>query len=138
MGPSLLSFGGCRNTQDCFSSDLELYNIQCNTWETLQVPGLMGNDSRLKHSATWDSADQSLLVFGGYVGTLRGDALRLIHGNCSRWGNLEECEESAGPLCAWVGDEMAGSCVPIGAATITNSYYLCPLNGMFLIPMYCQ
>ncbi len=133
LGPSLLSFGGCRDTQDCFSSDLELYNVQCNTWETLKVPGLMSNDSRLKHSATWDSVDRSLLVFGGYVGTLRGDMLRLVHGNCSRWNSLEECEETAGPLCAWEGEEMTGSCVPIGAATITNSYYFCPSNGILLL-----
>ena len=98
----------------------------CNTWQKLELPGLLANDSRTKHSTVLDPEDSSLLVFGGFVGTLRADMLRLSHGNCSQWGSSDDCGEEGGPLCVW--EEEKERCVPVSQSTINNSTYSCALS----------
>ena len=73
-----------------------------------------------------DPLDGSLLVFGGFVGTLRSDMLRLVSGNCTHWGEKEDCLGMAGPLCVWREDE--GSCVGASEAGRTNVAYSCPIG----------
>ena len=125
MGHLLLSFAGCQNNRDCFSSHLDAYDTRCNTWQRLDLPGLLANDSRFKHSAVLVGG--SLLVGGGYVGTLRGDVLRLTPGNCSRWRSLADCEK-VGPLCIWEESSSGDSCVPLTLVSSINFSTDCPGN----------
>ena len=134
LGPLLLSFGGCQDKQDCFSSDLLVYHTLCGTWQKLDTPGLPANASRFAHSSVLDPVDGSLLVFGGFVGTLRADMLRLVSSNCSRWINQEDCLRIAGPLCAWRKQE--GKCVAISKADGEDVTYSCPI-GMCVCECVC-
>ena len=127
MGPLLLSYGGCQGHGeeiDCFSSDLLAYNPLCDTWEKVKLPGLPPNASRYGHSSLIDPNDGSVLIFGGFIGTLRDDMLRLVMGNCSRWSDEMECVNKSS-LCAW----SEGECMSVGktrrTATVT---YACSLS----------
>jgi len=125
MGHLLLSFAGCQGNSDCFSSHLDAYDTRCNTWQRLELPGILASDSRFKHSAV--VAGGSLLVGGGYLGTLRGDLLRLTSGNCSRWLSRADCEETE-PLCMWEERDLGSSCVPLSLVSTTNFSMDCPVN----------
>lgn len=118
LGPLLLSFGGCQghaSNRDCFSHDLLVYNTVCNSWETVELPGLPTNASRYGHTSLVEPRPQgqrawSVTVFGGFVGTTRLDMLRLLGGNCSQWVDEEECVNASGLLCAWRrGEELCVS-----------------------------
>jgi len=90
FGSLMLVYGGCDHSQsdgiigDCFSKDLLLYNTVCDKWQEVEYLGLPGNAGRYGHSALLDPMDSSLLVFGGYQGTLFHDLLRL---NIGMWGS---------------------------------------------------
>ena len=51
--------------------------LECNSWETLEFGGLLGNASRYGHSVVLEPGSQSPVVFGGYLGVLRRDLLLL-------------------------------------------------------------
>ncbi len=115
LGPLLVAFGGCQGhnpDRDCFSRDLLLYNTLCDSWETVELPGLPANASRYGHTSLVSprGAGGEVVVFGGFVGTLRSDMLRLALGNCSQWQSEEDCVNGTAPLCAW---RRAGTCVPV-------------------------
>lgn len=116
LGPLLVSFAGCKgdgSEQDCFSHDLLLYNTLCETWETVEVPGLPANASRYGSASLVDPQDGgSVVVFGGFVGTIRSDMLRLVVGDCGQWGEESDCVNASGLLCAWRRGE--GVCVSMG------------------------
>lgn len=134
LGPVLLSFAGCQGhdaARDCFSSDLLLYNTLCSTWDTLQLPGLPANASRFGHTSVVDSRPQGaggVVVFGGFVGTTRGDMLRLELLGCGRFESEEECVNGSA-LCAWRGDQ--GDCVSVlevGQVAGVNLSFSCPVG----------
>lgn len=115
LGPLLVSFAGCQghaSDVDCFSRDLLLYNTLCDTWEEVELPGLQANASRYGHSSLLDPRDGSAIVFGGFVGTLRSDILRLVAGNCSQWREMADCVNASSMLCAWRSGEDL--CVSVG------------------------
>ena len=97
-----MSFAGCEGaSQECFSRDLLLYNTLCDTWDQVELPGLPANASRYSHTSLLDPQDGSAVVFGGFVGTLRSDVLRLVAGNCSQWTEMADCLNAFSMLCAW-------------------------------------
>lgn len=125
LGDLLLTFGGSTTTtnqlDDCYSSDLLLYNIACGEWQQMDYPGLPGSSSRYGHSALLDPTDPSLLVFGGFFGLLHGDLLRLDPGNCSSYPTRDECLNGS-QLCAWI---LGGRCVLSGVEGEGELSYQC-------------
>lgn len=120
LGPLLVSFAGCQGhghgrDLDCFSRDLLLYNTLCDTWDTVELPGLPVNASRYGHTSLLAPRGGSALVFGGFVGTLRSDVLRLMMENCSQWTEEADCVNTSSQLCAWRGTE--GLCVSVETLT---------------------
>ena len=50
-----------------------------------------------------------MLVFGGFVGAVRQDMLRLVPGDCSRWREEGDCINMSSWMCAW----REGVCVSL-------------------------
>ena len=121
-----MTFGGCEtdaDERDCFRNDTHAYNILCDSWEKLVLPGLPGNSSRYGHSSVIDPTDGSLLVFGGFLGTFHHDLLRLNAGNCSMFESEVDCVNGSG-LCAW--SEAGGRCVGVESTLVGGNYtYQC-------------
>ncbi|KAL8587016.1 hypothetical protein ACOMHN_023406 [Nucella lapillus] len=106
MGDYLLVFGG--NTHNdtskshgtkCFSTDLMLYDIKCNTWHNLTTPPLQ-NSARYGHSMVTYKGD--LFVFGGFNSFMLNDMLRIELGACGGITNATECAAAVpGMRCVW-------------------------------------
>lgn len=129
IGPLFITFGGCEtdaNDLDCFKNDLHIYNTLCDSWEPFSFPGLPGNSSRYGHSSVVDGSDGSLLVFGGYLGSLHHDLLKLQLGNCSQYENEFECVNSTG-LCAW-SRNGTGECVSVRSGVGGDLVYQCEVG----------
>lgn len=121
VGPLLVTFGGCEGDvkdnvmppQECFSSDIQIYNTLCDdrdSWEVVEYPGLPSNSSRYGHSSILEPDNVTMLIYGGFLGTFHSDMLRL-NVNCSLYNSQEECVNGSA-LCAWsVG---RGQCVIVG------------------------
>ncbi len=128
LGPLLVSFGGCQghnSKRDCFSNDLLLYNTLCNVWEEVELPGLPANASRYGHTSLVDPRGSEMVVFGGFIGTLRSDMLRLVMGDCDLLATEEDCVNGSASLCVWRRTE--GACVAVGEvrADETDIVYNC-------------
>ena len=129
-----MSFAGCKgdgSRQDCFSHDLLLYNTLCRTWQTVEVPGLPANASRYGSASLVDPRDGgSVVVFGGFVGTIRSDMLRLVAGDCGQWGEESDCVNASGLMCAWRREEAV--CVSVGELQgYTNvSFMQCAVDNL--------
>lgn len=113
--------------RDCFKNDLHVYNTLCDSWEEAIFPGLPGNSSRYGHNSVVDPVDGSLLVFGGYLGALHHDVLKLELGNCSRYGNEVDCVNNSG-LCVWT--SRTGECVRVGPAVEEGVVYNCAVGRL--------
>ncbi|XP_076460551.1 attractin-like protein 1 isoform X2 [Babylonia areolata] len=106
QGEYLLLFGG--NTHNdtskshgtkCFSTDLMLYDIKCNTWHNLTTPPLK-DSARYGHSMVTYKGD--LYVFGGFSSLMLNDVLRIELGDCSGISNDTECAAAVpGMRCVW-------------------------------------
>lgn len=112
FGPLLLVFGGCQgNGKACYTSEMTIYNTLCDTWKVVEYHGLPVNSSRYGHSAISHQSSNSLLIFGGFFGTLHHDMLQLHIPNCSIHQTKHDCLH-LGDFCAWSGGEQ-GHCVSV-------------------------
>lgn len=59
----------------CYSSDMLVYDVICDSWSTLPVPqGLRSDLARFGHSA--NVFENSLYIYGGFDGQMLSDMLR--------------------------------------------------------------
>ena len=59
----------------CYSSDMPVYDVICDSWSTLPVPqGLRADLARFGHSA--NIFEDSLYIYGGFDGQMISDMLR--------------------------------------------------------------
>jgi hypothetical protein len=134
FGPLLIVFGGCQGSTkgDCYTNEMTVYNTRCDSWKTIEYPGLPVNSTRYAHSATLHQESNSLLIFGGFFGNLHHDMLQLYFGNCSVLLSKNDCLESA--FCVWSSAER-GSCVSVmEAESIDSTSYNCDLGMLFFFP----
>lgn len=109
---------------------MTVYNTLCDSWNTVKYPGLPMNSTRYAHSAVLDQENSSLLVFGGFFGSLHHDMLQLYLGNCSVHLSEGACLEENG-FCVWSRAEH-GRCVSVlDAGSSDGTSYNCDI-GMFI------
>eukprot|EP00038_Savillea_parva_P002233 m.112060 g.112060 ORF g.112060 m.112060 type:complete len:2775 (+) comp10770_c1_seq4:62-8386(+) len=84
LGDTMVVYGGNLHTntvQTCYSSETYLYRIGCNQWSRLApLAGLTyvdGSAGRLGHQAVVNGTTNTVVVLGGFSGTLRADVLAL-------------------------------------------------------------
>ena len=141
LGPLLLSFAGCQghgDSQDCFSQDLLLYNTLCDAWFVVELPGLPANASRYAHTAVLDprTSEGAMVVFGGFIGTTRGDMVRLEMGECESYVTEADCVNRS-VLCVWMTEEeRCESVLVLEQLPGSNVSFACPLGKYFQLEIF--
>lgn len=133
FGPLLLIFGGCQGSgqNDCYTSEVTVYNTLCDSWEVVEYPGLPGNSSRYSHSAVLHQSSTSLLVFGGFFGNLHHDMLQLYLGNCSIHLSKNDCLHQT-VFCAWSSAGQGRCLSVVEAMTETEALaYSCDIGTLW-------
>ncbi|XP_071506476.1 attractin-like protein 1 [Diadema antillarum] len=128
----MLIFGGNTHTDasqstgaKCYSSDFLAYNIECGSWEFMDLSsGLYNEVSRFGHSSFVYQG--SMWIYSGYNGLLTTSALHYIPGNCSVITNSSECMEGLpGLWCGW--DMARNSCVLANSVPgLASNKSICP------------
>ncbi|XP_018573311.1 attractin isoform X3 [Anoplophora glabripennis] len=113
----MLVFGG--NTHNdtshsfgakCYSSELLIYDVFCDTWTVSTVPKSLNSDlARFGHSAV--IFEGSLYIYGGFNGQMLSDILKYTPGDCN-FNNETTClSAKSGVKCVW--DSKTNSCTSI-------------------------
>lgn len=132
LGPLLVVFGGCQGStpmSDCYTNELTVYNTLCDTWKVVEYPGLPINSSRYSHSTILHQNNNSLLVFGGFLGSLHHDMLQLHLANCSIHQAKNECLHQSA-FCAWSTGQQERCVSVVEADNFEIPGYSCAI-GMF-------
>ena len=134
FGPLLVVFGGCQGSTkgDCYTNEMTVYNTLCDSWKTVEYPGLPINSTRYSHSATLNQKNNSLFIFGGFFGNLHHDMLQLYLGNCSVHLSENDCLNE-NIFCVWSGTERGRCLSVIEAEGIDTTSYNCDIGMFFLI-----
>ncbi|XP_039958409.1 attractin-like protein 1 [Bactrocera tryoni] len=95
----------------CYSQDLLVYDVYCDSWHTQEMPEHLQTDlARFGHSAV--VFEDSLYIYGGFNGQLLNDMLRFTPGYCSFYTKQEKCTNGRpGVKCIW--DVQKMRCIPI-------------------------
>lgn len=95
----------------CYSKDLIVYDVLCDSWHTQNMPNELAADlARFGHTAV--TFDESLYIYGGFDGQLLSDMLKYTPGNCSYFTKEEKCLHARpGVKCIWDNQKML--CVPL-------------------------
>ncbi|XP_067009750.1 attractin-like protein 1 isoform X3 [Anabrus simplex] len=128
-GGLMLVFGG--NTHNdtshshgakCYSSDMLSYDVVCDRWGTIDIPGDLRADlARFGHSAV--TFEGSLYIFGGFDGQMLSDMLKYTPGKCYGLTNATACLNTRpGVKCVW--EKVKNKCVPI--AEVSPDAVRCP------------
>lgn len=114
-GGLLVVFGG--NTHNdtsqhggakCYSMDLLMYDVLCDSWHQSTMPQNMQADlARYGHSA--QVFENKLWIYGGFDGQMLSDVITFTPGNCSHFNRQEPCLSShaLGMKCVWDQREFA-------------------------------
>uniref|UniRef100_A0A8D8HL17 Attractin n=1 Tax=Culex pipiens TaxID=7175 RepID=A0A8D8HL17_CULPI len=95
----------------CYSRDLMVYDILCDSWHVQQMPNDLRADlARFGHSAI--VFEESLYIYGGFDGQMINDMLKFTPGNCRAFNRSDQCLYARpGVKCIW--DIQKSKCVPI-------------------------
>lgn len=131
ISPALmLVFGG--NTHNdtshsfgakCYSKDLMVYDVVCDSWHTQRMPDDLRADlSRFGHSA--EMFEKSLYIYGGFDGQMLSDLIKYTPGNCAALQKPESCLSTRpGLKCIW--DIQKSKCVALGMYHILSWVLSC-------------
>lgn len=95
----------------CYSKELMVYDVVCDTWHTQKMPEDLRTDiSRFGHSAV--KFGDSLYIYGGFDGQMLSDLLKYTPGNCYALQKAEQCMNTRpGHKCVW--DIQKSKCISI-------------------------
>ncbi|XP_023034074.1 attractin-like protein 1 isoform X2 [Drosophila willistoni] len=95
----------------CYSQDLLIYDVYCDSWHLHQMPGHLQADlARFGHSSV--VFEDALYIYGGFNGQLLSDILRYEPGQCSFYTKQERCTSARpGVKCIW--DVQKMRCISI-------------------------
>ncbi|KAH8291888.1 hypothetical protein KR054_001951 [Drosophila jambulina] len=95
----------------CYSQDLLVYDVYCDSWHYHPMPGHLQADlARFGHSSV--VFEESLYIYGGFNGQLLNDMLRYQPGYCSYYTKQEKCTAARpGLKCIW--DVQKMRCIAI-------------------------
>ncbi|XP_030841397.1 attractin-like protein 1 isoform X3 [Strongylocentrotus purpuratus] len=130
----MLVFGGNTHTDNtrpngakCYSKDFLAYNLECASWEQIEMTtGLHNEVSLFAHRAF--IYQESMWIYSGYNGLLSTSALLYIPGNCSVITNSSVCVEGLpGLWCVW--DLVSESCVSANSVPeLATNHSTCPIE----------
>ncbi|KAL5284023.1 ATRN family protein [Megaselia abdita] len=85
----------------CYSQDLLVYDVACDTWDTQAMPLDINSDlARFGHSSV--VFEHSLYIYGGFDGQLLSDMIKFTPGNCSYFLKRGNCLNArTGLKCIW-------------------------------------
>lgn len=118
----------------CYSNELLIYDVLCDTWHTQHLPDSFRTDiARFGHSAV--KFDDSLYIYGGFDGQMLSDLIKYTPGNCHAFQKSEQCLSARpGKKCVW--DIQKSKCIPVThiqkliiRAPDQDSYLICPKEG---------
>jgi len=98
----------------CFTSEVLVYDIMCETWSSVNPPDTLPTDvSRYGHTA--HLFQNSFVVFGGFNGLIQNDIIQFTPASCGVFTSSQDCLESVqhGVKCQW--NRVHGICEIIGA-----------------------
>lgn len=122
----------------CYSKELLLYDVICDTWHIQQMPNDLRTDlARFGHSA--EMFDKSLYIYGGFDGQMVSDMLKYTPGNCISLHKSEQCLSTRpGLKCVW--DISKSKCVAVGDVDRSilrgreqDFYQLCPKESRLVM-----
>lgn len=90
----------------CFTSDVLVYDISCESWTTLHPPGnILADISRYGHSVV--TYQNAIYLYGGFNGIIQKDLIRFNPTSCNFFTNQKECINSVkyGVKCNWNKDK---------------------------------
>lgn len=89
----------------CYSMDLLLYDVICDSWHQQSIPSdLQADLARFGHSS--EVFEKKLYIYGGFHGQMLSDLLRYTPGNCSALERPEQCLSALpGVKCIWENSE---------------------------------
>lgn len=96
----------------CYSNDLLMYDVLCDTWYQGSMPkDLQADLARYGHSA--QVFENKLWIYGGFDGQMLSDVITFTPGNCKYYEKQELClsansSNSLGVKCVW--DMRESSC----------------------------
>ncbi|XP_017143549.1 attractin-like protein 1 [Drosophila miranda] len=95
----------------CYSKDLLVYDVYCDSWHFHQMPSYLQADlARFGHSSV--VFEDALYIYGGFNGQLLNDILRYQPGYCSYYTKQEKCTSARpGIKCIW--DVQKMRCISI-------------------------
>lgn len=95
----------------CYSQDLLVYDVLCDSWHTQQMPADLRADlSRFGHSA--EMFEKSLYIYGGFDGQMLSDIIKYTPGSCTVLIKAETCLNTRpGLKCVW--DISHSRCVAV-------------------------
>lgn len=118
----------------CYSRDLLVYDVLCDSWHTHPIPSDLRADlARFGHSSAM--FENALYVFGGFDGQMLSDMLKYTPGSCKALHKSEACLNGRpGLKCVW--DIALALCravgdIGVGAAEVVrvrdqDAYQVCP------------
>ncbi|XP_017848030.1 attractin-like protein 1 isoform X2 [Drosophila busckii] len=118
----------------CYSQDVLIYDVYCNSWHMQQIPAHLQADlARFGHSSV--VFEDALYIYGGFNGQLLNDMLRYEPGHCSYHTKQEKCTSArAGIKCIW--DVQSKRCINIMSVQRLAlqrgeeyDYVVCPLKS---------
>ena len=109
----------------CFSPQVLMYDIECDSWHTLQDPGtsLKRNLETGRYGHSMVLHDNSLYSFGGFNGLMLNSILKFTPGNsCLDLTSKSQCITSKpGIVCHWNAEK--GLCSPASQMKQSTSRY---------------
>lgn len=92
----------------CYSKDLLLYDVMCDSWHHQSMPNdLQADLARFGHSS--EVFEKKLYIYGGFDGQMLSDLLRYTPGNCSSLERIDLCLNTLpGIKCIW--DHQESKC----------------------------
>lgn len=125
----------------CYSKDLMVYDVICDSWHTLNMPNSLHSDlARFGHSA--ELFEKSLYIYGGFDGQMISDMLKYTPGKCINFLKPETCLNTRpGVKCVW--DIQKSKCIAIGDISKLilirsrehhhDDYHFCPKEGRLIM-----
>ena len=90
------------STDQCFSNNLLIYNVDCDRWSPILGVGNSFGTSRFGHSAI--EFENRMIVFGGFNSLMLNNIMQLIPANCSQQTTKGQCCNSVfvnNNNCVW-------------------------------------
>lgn len=107
----------------CYSMDLLMYDILCDTWHQSTMPVNMQADlARYGHSA--QVFENKLWIYGGFDGQMLSDVITFTPGNCSHFNRQEPCLSShrLGIKCVW--DQREFMCRNVDESASSSNFIM--------------